>query len=126
MRQDNFTLPAGQIEPGEEPLPAARRELLEETGYRAERWSRLGAFCMSSNAGVGTASVFLARGCQQVQAPESGDYEAMEIVLMTPHEASEAFRNGDIVLMGSALALGLYLADALHPQGSDGKEDGKA
>lgn len=36
-----FELPAGRIEPGEKLLPAARRELLEETGYRARRWSRL-------------------------------------------------------------------------------------
>ena len=34
-------LPAGRIEPGEAPLAAAKRELIEETGFRARRWSRL-------------------------------------------------------------------------------------
>jgi ADP-ribose pyrophosphatase len=34
-------LPAGRIEPGEKPMPAGKRELIEETGYRARRWSKL-------------------------------------------------------------------------------------
>ena len=33
-------LPAGRIEPGEQLIPAAKRELIEETGYRAKRWSK--------------------------------------------------------------------------------------
>jgi ADP-ribose pyrophosphatase len=37
-----WELPAGTLEPGEELEPAARRELLEETGYAAERWRSLG------------------------------------------------------------------------------------
>ena len=32
-------LPAGRIEPGEKLIPAAKRELIEETGYRAKKWS---------------------------------------------------------------------------------------
>ena len=35
-----FELPAGRIEPGEKLIPAAKRELIEETGYRAKRWSK--------------------------------------------------------------------------------------
>ena len=39
---DSFLLelPAGRIEPGEKLIPAAKRELIEETGYRAKRWSK--------------------------------------------------------------------------------------
>jgi ADP-ribose pyrophosphatase len=33
-------LPAGRIEPGEKLIPAAKRELIEETGYRARKWTR--------------------------------------------------------------------------------------
>ena len=39
---DDFLLelPAGRMEPGEKLIPAAKRELIEETGYRAKRWSK--------------------------------------------------------------------------------------
>jgi len=42
-----WELPAGRLDPGEKPLQAARRELIEETGYRARRWTRLASFWAS-------------------------------------------------------------------------------
>jgi ADP-ribose pyrophosphatase len=42
-----WELPAGRLDPGEKPLQAARRELIEETGYRARRWIRLASFWVS-------------------------------------------------------------------------------
>ena len=41
-RSEFLEFPAGKIDPGEAPLATAKRELLEETGYRAERWQHLG------------------------------------------------------------------------------------
>jgi 8-oxo-dGTP pyrophosphatase MutT (NUDIX family) len=41
-RYDDWTLPKGKLDPGEEPLEAARREVLEETGYRVEVGRDLG------------------------------------------------------------------------------------
>src|SRR6478752_8316259 len=42
-----WELPAGRLDPGETPLKAAKRELAEETGYRARTWSKLASFFAS-------------------------------------------------------------------------------
>jgi len=42
IKKTVLELPAGKLEKGEEPFPAAKRELEEETGYRAENWKKLG------------------------------------------------------------------------------------
>src|SRR3954468_14188272 len=42
-----WELPAGRLDPGEKALQAAKRELIEETGYRAKKWSKLASFWVS-------------------------------------------------------------------------------
>ena len=55
-----YELPAGLIEPGEAPLAAAKRELIEETGFRAKRWSRLVRYYASPGFVAETMQIFLA------------------------------------------------------------------
>lgn len=54
-RSVSIGLPSGYVEPGEAPLAAAKRELLEESGYAAEDWTPLGSFVNDGNRGGGTA-----------------------------------------------------------------------
>jgi ADP-ribose pyrophosphatase len=54
-------MPAGKLEHGEDELECARRELLEETGYRAARWQRLGAFHNAIGYSDEQIAVYLAR-----------------------------------------------------------------
>jgi len=57
-----WELPAGRIDPGEKALQAAKRELLEETGYTAAHWRRILNFYASPGFVAETMSVYLATG----------------------------------------------------------------
>lgn len=69
-----WEIPAGTLEPGEPVEEAARRELAEETGYTARRWSRLGAFYPSPGILTERTHVWLAEelspGSQNLEADE--------------------------------------------------------
>lgn len=68
-----WELPAGRIDPGENELHAAQRELLEETGYTARRWRRILNFYASPGFVAETMSVFLATGLTAGPAQPEAD-----------------------------------------------------
>lgn len=70
----------GYIEPGEDPLEAAKREVLEETGYLAEHWQPLGVYAVDANRGAGNAYAFLATDATKIAAPKSDDLEEQHLV----------------------------------------------
>jgi ADP-ribose pyrophosphatase len=76
-----WELPAGRIDPGEMELAAARRELIEETGYRAKKWHRILKFYASPGFVAETMSVFLATGLEQGEAePETDEVISKRMV----------------------------------------------
>jgi ADP-ribose pyrophosphatase len=68
-----WELPAGRIDKGENPLAAAKRELLEETGYTAARWKRIFNFYASPGFVAETMNVYLARGLHAGTAQPEAD-----------------------------------------------------
>jgi ADP-ribose pyrophosphatase len=106
-----LTLPAGGVEPGEDALGAAKRELLEETGYEGADWRALGEFAISGNQGGGTCFVFKATGCKQVTDPCPDDIEEMLLELHTPTEIKSALADREFAIAShaAAAALGLLL-----------------
>lgn len=102
-----LNLPAGYLEPGEAPLAAAQRELLEETGYVADEWVPLGRFTTDGNRGCGTASLFLARGARQVAPPQAHDLEVLTIDLLPLDELAQTVRRGEVAILSIAAAIGL-------------------
>jgi ADP-ribose pyrophosphatase len=105
-----LNLPAGYLEPGEEPLATARRELLEETGYVAETWSALGSFAADGNRGAGTAHLYLAREARRIAEPDSGDLEEMQVEVVALEELLRATRDGGVAVLPVAAAVGLTAA----------------
>jgi ADP-ribose pyrophosphatase len=68
-----WELPAGRIDPGEKEWNAARRELLEETGYTAKKWRRIMHFYASPGFVAETMSVYLATGLVSGEAQPEED-----------------------------------------------------
>jgi ADP-ribose pyrophosphatase len=68
-----WELPAGRIDEGEDELPAAKRELLEETGYTAKKWKRVLFYYPSPGFMDETMAVYLATGLTAGQATPEED-----------------------------------------------------
>ena len=90
-----WELPAGSIDDGEAPLPAAKRELLEETGYRARRWSRILHFYPSPGFVDETMTIYLARGLTAGPARPEAD-EFITSVLVPLSRTMEMILSGRI------------------------------
>lgn len=99
--------PAGILEHGEKPLEAAKRELKEELGCRADSWHELGDVVLSGNYYAGNAYFFLATGCQQIAEPDSGDLEEQEVIWLPFEETRRSWSEGGFRQVDAVAALGL-------------------
>lgn len=84
-------IPAGRLDPGEVPLEAAKRELEEETGYRADRWRELCSFMPAPGFCSEVLYLFEAQGLSKV--PDGGlacdEDEEIEVRRRAPEELLE-------------------------------------
>jgi len=102
----------GFIEPGEEPLCAAKRELMEESGYTADRWLPLGNYRVDPNRGNGIAHLFLALDARPECPPVPGDLEEQELLLLTLEEVEQALLAGEFKALAWATVVALGVAAA--------------
>ncbi len=107
-------LPAGSRNPGEAPLAAAKRELIEETGYRARRWKMLVRYFASPGFLGEWMQIYLARDIREGTATPELD-EQIEVLRMPLSQAMKMIAEGKI--HDGKTIIGLSLYDAARRDG---------
>jgi len=94
-RREFIEIPAGKLEPGEPPLATAKRELLEETGYVAADWARIGVMHTAIGYTDEAIELFLARKLKKETAKlDAGEF--LETFLLSLDEAVAMVQDGRI------------------------------
>jgi ADP-ribose pyrophosphatase len=107
---DRFLLeiPAGGIDPGEEPLDSVRRELQEEIGYFPRKIDKLGGFYATPGYGTEYLHCFLAADLVPARLVAE-DTDDIELVRVSPDEIPRLIASGEICDAKSIAALLIFL-----------------
>jgi ADP-ribose pyrophosphatase len=100
-------LPAGRIEPGEAPLAAAKREMIEETGFRAKKWTLLTKYFASPGFLGEWMQIYLARDIREGEAKPELD-EQIEVRRVPLSEAMKMIAENKIHDGKTLIGLSLY------------------
>lgn len=95
LRRTFIEIPAGKLEPGEDHLVTGKRELLEETGYVAREWRKLGQIHNAIGYSDELIEIWLARGLEKREA-RLADGEFLEVFALPLAEAQAMARDGRI------------------------------
>lgn len=91
-----FELCAGMVDEGEIPLNAAKRELLEETGYTGGNWTAYGMTVPNASGSTTKCYHFLASDVERIQNPKPEKTEDIKIHLLTEQGLKQLMLDGRI------------------------------
>ncbi|MDZ7717937.1 MAG: NUDIX hydrolase [Balneolaceae bacterium] len=96
IHEASLEIPGGMVDEGESPLKSAKRELLEETGYQSERWTKLGA--TSGNAAIlnNYTHIYLAEDCVKVDEQQLDGNEDIAVHILEFDYFLELVKNSTI------------------------------
>jgi ADP-ribose pyrophosphatase len=93
------TFPAGFVDKGEQPLHAAKRELLEETGFEAKIWKHIGTFILDGTRNYGQAHYFIAEDLEYKAVPLKSDMEELTVSFLSIDELLSEIAKGELSLL---------------------------
>jgi ADP-ribose pyrophosphatase len=102
-----YEIPAGTLEPGESPLATAKREIIEETGYKAKKWEKIAEFYTAPGFCNELMHVFVGKGLSPATAPGDAD-EIIEPIRMPMKKALDLIRRGKVRDAKSIAGLLIY------------------
>jgi ADP-ribose diphosphatase len=98
-------LPAGMVEPGEDPLVCAARELEEETGYTADRFEKVAELIADPTSSTGLSHVFVAYGAEPNGSRALDPAEDIETILVPIDRVVDEVRSGRVRAQGQVAAV---------------------
>lgn len=110
LEQVTVEIPAGKMEPGEDPATAAARELMEETGYLAERMAYLGPIASAPGYSDELLHLYMAMGLSFVGASPDDD-EFINVDLVDLNEMVDQVLDGKVI--DAKTVVGILLCEAI-------------
>lgn len=106
-----FEIPAGVIEEGEDPLDAAKRELMEETGYGEGKWRKIMTVSGNSSTTDNLSHCYVAEGVRKISGQHLDSTEDLEIVLLDTAQVKGLMVNDQIKQALMAAPLWRYFSE---------------
>ena len=110
LGRDMTEIPAGKIDPGEDPLATAQRELKEETGYTAGQWRHVATIHIAIAYSNERIEIYLAKDLRH-EGAKLDDEEFLEVFTLSPAAALAWVREGKIT--DSKTVAGLFWAEKI-------------